>query len=293
MPKIDFHPYMHVERLGTDPVNGILQGHCCISTKLDGTSAVVWLDDGIVRVGTRNRVITPENDHMGCAKYVSQQPKFRAYLEKYPTHVLYGEFLVKQSIKTYDATAWHKIYVFDVFDVTTKTYLPYEDYVAGLKEFGLEYIPPIAIIDTPTEKDLEECLENSTFLNNGAPGEGIVIHNVDFRNAEGRTVFAKVVRKEYKTRKYTPDINKQTVEEAIVEKFCTPSFIEKEYQKLITELGGWQSKYIGRFLGTTYHTFIQEECWNFIKEFHGPIVDFRLLNHVVVDKIKEVKSEIF
>lgn len=140
---------------------------------------------------------------------------------------------------------------------------------------------------------MQRCLEDSPFLNNGETGEGIVIHNVGFQNKYGRTVFAKIVRKEYKQRKYTPDINKQTVEEAIVEKFCTEAFIEKEYQKLVDQMGGWGSKYIGRLLGTVYHTFVKEECWNFIKAFHYPTVDFSFLNRLVVDKVKEVKNELF
>ena len=81
---------MHIERLGVDEVEGILSGHCCISTMLDGTSAVVWMDD----------------DNQGCAQYVYNQLQFRSYLEAHPTHILYGEFLVKQHIKTYEPTAW-------------------------------------------------------------------------------------------------------------------------------------------------------------------------------------------
>lgn len=294
MPKIDFRPYMHVERLGVDEVEGILSGHCCISTKLDGTSAVVWLDDGILRVGNRKRVITPDDDNQGCAQYVYSQLQFRSYLEAYPTHILYGEFLVKQHIKTYEPTAWRKLYVFDVYDVERQSYLPYNEYVEALKEYGIQYIPPIAIIDNPTREDLERCLEESSFLNNGNPGEGIVIHNVDFHNKYGKTVFAKIVRTEFKQSKsMRGGVNKQTVEEAIVEKFCTPEFIEKEFLKLTSELGGWKSKYMGRFLGTVYHTFIEEECWNFIKAFHGPTVDFKFLNRLVVDKVKEVKSDLF
>lgn len=290
---IAFRPYMHIERLGTDPVEGILDGHCCISTKLDGTSAVVWLDDGALCVGNRKRKLSLEDDNAGCMKYVVGQPKFMEYLTKHPTHILYGEFLVKQHVKTYDPRAWHKIYVFDVYDAETEAYLPYEDYVDGLKEFDLEYIPPISIIDNPTMDDLKECLEHSNFLNMGQPGEGIVIHNAGFRNKYMETVFAKIVRKEFLLKKWTKDINKQTVEEAIVERFCTPEFVEKEFLKLVEARGGWTSKDIGLFLGSTYHTFVVEECWNFIREFRNPTVDFRFLNRLVVDKIKEVKSDLF
>lgn len=290
---IPFRPYMHVERLGTDEVEGILQGHCVISTKLDGTNTAVWLDDGVLRVGGRRFIYTPEQDNAGCAKFIYAQQNIRDYLEKHPTHILYGEFLVKQSIRTYVPTAWHKLYVFDVYDVERQKYLPYEEYVDGLKAFSIPYIPPIAIIDNPTQEDLERCLGECDFLNAGNPGEGIVIHNVDYKNKYGRTTFAKIVRKEYKQHKYTKDINKKTVEEAIVEKFCTDEFVEKEFQKLVTQMGGWNTKYIGRLLGTVYHTFIEEECWHMLKAFKNPTINFSLLNRLVVDKVKEVKNDLF
>lgn len=46
---IDFHPYMHIERLGTDAVEGILNGHVVVTTKIDGCftrMAKVTMSDG-------------------------------------------------------------------------------------------------------------------------------------------------------------------------------------------------------------------------------------------------------
>lgn len=293
MPHIPFRPYMHVDRLNVDETKGILQGHCVISTKIDGTNTVIWLDDGVLKVGNRTCVLMPEKDNDHCLAYVESQPMFKDYLQKHPTHILYGEFLVRNHIKTYDPTAWHKVYVFDVYDTEREAYLPYETYAKELEAFHIPFIPPISIVDNPTQEDLEDALENCNFLNQGDPGEGIVIHNVDFKNQYGETIFAKIVRKEYKHQKHLPDINKKTIEEAIVEKFCTTEFIEKEYAKVVHEKDGWKSKYIGFFLGQVYHTFITEEAWHFVKAFRNPTIDFGLLNRLVVDKCKEVKSELF
>lgn len=35
---IDFKPCMHIERLGTDVVDGILNGHVVVTTKIDGSN---------------------------------------------------------------------------------------------------------------------------------------------------------------------------------------------------------------------------------------------------------------
>ena len=58
-------------------------------------------------------------------------------------------------------------------------------------------------------------------------------------------------------------------------------------------MGGWSSKYIDRLLGSIYHTFIIEESWNFVKKFHNPVIDFNVLNKLVVGIVKEVKKGLF
>ena len=35
---IEFKPYMHIERLGTDEVEGILNGHVVVTTKIGGSN---------------------------------------------------------------------------------------------------------------------------------------------------------------------------------------------------------------------------------------------------------------
>ena len=43
---IEFTPYMHVERLGTDEVDGILNGKVSVTTKLDGSNYCAYISDG-------------------------------------------------------------------------------------------------------------------------------------------------------------------------------------------------------------------------------------------------------
>lgn len=280
-----FRSYMHVERLGTDSVEGILDCHCVITTKLDGTSAVISLEDGKLQVGSRRRVITLGDDNAGCANYVYANKKFLDYLHKYPNHILYGEFLVKHHIKTYRADAWKKFYTFDVYDKVTERYIPYEEWINYVKEFGIEYIPAIAIIDKPTEDDIAKLVDKSVYLNNGNPGEGIVIHAVDFINKYGKTVFAKVVRSEYKQK---PKNDLGTIEQQIVDKYCTDAFIQKEYCKLVEQEGSFTPDMTYMLISRIYHEFITEECWNFVKKYHNPTINFKKLQKLVTERIKKV-----
>ena len=83
------------------------------------------------------------------------------------------------------------------------------------------------------------------------------------------------------------------IEEKIVEDFCTSAFIEKEYAKIVTEKEGWQSKYIPELLGRVFSELIKEEIWNIVKKYKYPKVNFKTLNALVIQKIKEVKKELF
>ena len=129
-------------------------------------------------------------------------------------------------------------------------------------------------------------------------GEGIVIKNYSYTNKYGRQTWAKIVANEFKevhAKAMGASIINSTelIEEKIVNKFCTETFIEKEYSKIINEKEGWRSQYIPMLLGRVYSEFIKEETWNFIKEFKNPKVNFKTLNALITQKIKETKSELF
>ena len=291
---IEFTPYMHVERLGTDEVDGILNGKVSVTTKLDGSNYCAYISDGELKVGSSKRLITPDDDNQGCATWVYAQDNYKKYFEKYPNHVIYGEFLIKNHIKDYEATAYKKGYVFDVFDVETKKWLPYEEWTKYVEEFDITYIPAIAILNNPTEQDIYDLLDKTTYLHNGMAGEGLCIHAPNFKNKWGRTIWAKVVRGEYLKQKHTKlEKMPNQLEHDIVEKYITEDFVEKEYCKIVNDMGGWSSKYIGRLLGSIYHTFIVEESWNFVKKFHNPVIDFNVLNKLVVEKVKDIKKDVF
>lgn len=299
-----FRKYQHLERYGKDEVEGIEFGDCFIFAKLDGTNASIWLDEeGNVKAGSRNRELTLENDNAGFYAHVLSNKKIKNYLIKYPTHRLYGEFLVPHTLKTYREDAWRKFYVFDVCidrDEENVEYIPYDIYKPMLDEFDLEYIPPIAKVRNPSYEGLLKCLERNEFLikEGEGVGEGIVIKNYDFYNKYKRQTWAKIVTTEFKekhnkTMGYNEFKERKMVEEQIVEDYCTTAFIEKEYAKIVHEKGEWKNQYIPMLLGKVFHELIKEEAWNIVKQYKNPKIDFKTLNMLVTQRIKEVKKEIF
>ncbi len=158
----------------------------------------------------------------------------------------------------------------------------------------IDYIPVMCEVTHPTKEQLVDLCEKATFLmKDGKPGEGIVLHAPGFVNKFGRTVWAKLVRAEFKAVKHSgvkrTSIN--GVESAMVEKYFTPAFINKEYAKLVNEMGGWKSEYIPRLLGTTYHTFITECAWDMVKK--NPTINFGVLHRLCTEKAKDVMKSVF
>lgn len=298
-----FKKYQHVERYGTDEVNGIEFGECLIFPKIDGTNGSVWMEEGQIKAGSRNRELSLDNDNAGFYAYVLSSENIKGYLAKHPTHRLYGEFLVPHSLKTYRQDAWRRFYVFDVCidkDQESVEYIPYEIYKPMLEEFDLDYIPPLAKINNATYDSLVKLLEKNTFLvdDGEGTGEGIVVKNYDFYNKYKRQTWAKIVTAEFKE-KHIKEMGcptilaKEMIEQQIVNDFLTPAFIEKEYAKIVTENEGWKSKYIPMLLGRVFSELIKEETWNIVKKYKQPRIDYKTLNTLVIQKIKQAKQEIF
>lgn len=301
---MEFKKYQHLERFGNDEVEGIELGKLYIFPKLDGTNAQVWLDDeGNIKAGSRNRELTLERDNAGFYKFVLENENIKKYLEKHPTHRLYGEFLVPHSLKTYREDAWRRFYIFDVCldkEDGSVEYIPYDIYKPLVEEFGLDYIPPIVTMTNGSYEYFIRTLDNNTFMiqDGKGVGEGIVIKNYDYYNKYKRQIWAKIVTNEFKEiHKREMGVNniktEKVIEQEIVDDYCTAAFIEKEYSKILNETGEWDNRKIPMLLGRVFSELVKEETWNIIKKYKNPTINYKTLNALVINKIKVVKSDIF
>lgn len=298
-----FEKYQHVCKIGTDEVESLENGLCYIYPKLDGTNTPVWFENGEVKVGSRNRELTIDNDNHGACAVITNDPRIRAFFEKYPDLKLYGEFLVPHTIKTYEDDAWRKFYVFDVVDgeediggITVPNYLHYEKYEPLLKEFNLDYIPLIAKIENPTYEQLLNYANENNYLVKEGLGEGIVIKRYDFMNRYGRRTWGKIVLNEFKQKKKIKKDNTEdgeVFEDEIVQAFLTQEFIEKEYAKIVVLQNGWRSEYIPRLLETVFKEFVGDYIKDILKKYKNPKIDFKRLKIYVSNRVKVVKPDLF
>lgn len=300
---------MHIERVDTEDVEGLLSlPDIWIEPKLDGANASVLLDEnGILTAGKRSQVLGQGDDFRGLKAHVYEhQDKFMAFFERFPAHIIYGEWLIPHTIKYYREDAWHKFYAFDIMNGSTGEFVHTETRLNLLKEFDINQVPPICKVSGPLVseqhmKQLQWYADNNKYLidDPNKTGEGIVVKGFTkegkaYVNKYGRTVWAKIVRQEFKEKNAIamgiPDKNFKTdYEKLFAEEYITEGRVEKIKQKITTEKGtGWKSQYIGELLGRTWHDVFTEELWKFVKKNKVKTVNFKTMEKYVVIKTKEV-----
>lgn len=307
---MSFKKYQHIERLGTTEVQNIELGDCYVFPKIDGTNASVWMVDGEVHAGSRNRHLSIDSDNAGFLAWVLDQQNIKAYLTDNPTHRLFGEWLVPHSIKTYRESAWRKFYVFDVCtdrkpeDILHEgdselNYLSYDEYQPLLEKHNIAYCPPICKIKNGSyEQFINQLLKNVFLIEDGKGiGEGIVVKRYDYRNKYNRQAWAKIVTSEFKETHAkvmgaSEVAGKKLIEEEIAVRFVTSALVDKEFSK-IEVADGWTSRQIPRLLNTVYYSVVKEEAWEFVKEHKNPVIDFKRLQHFVFSQVKQRKPELF
>lgn len=323
---MQYKKYQHIEKLGREEVEGLLNGTVYCFPKIDGTNSCLFLDDeGKLCAGSRNRQLTLEKDNAGFYAYALQHPEYKAYLEAHPTHILYGEWLVKHTIKTYKEDAWRKFYVFDVFEVNPwedspfveideedgitltpaalnpSRYIPYDEYGSELEKYGIEYIPVMAILKTPTVYEIAKLAKENHYLmpNDTHIGEGIVCKNYKYANKYGRVTWGKLVAEEFfekkqKLKSDKPEV-KSDFEEKIALEYITDAVVKKEYAKVKREFPEVKkNELIGRVLNAVYDSFITEDLVTVVHKSKTCTINFRYMKKQSDNRVKEVlKDELF
>ncbi len=221
--------------------------------------------------------------------------KFEEILKKNPNFIIYGEWLVPVTIKRYGKDAWRKFYVFDVFNNEDGTYLPFNTYKEMLDEYGLLYIPEIAVLSDPSEEDIKEYLNKTgEFLITEGLGEGIVIKNYDYKNKYGRRTWAKILtedfkknKKEYRQKNHIAKVEGNT-EMLIINAFLTSEHVLKEKHKIEEKYGGWSTKNIYELLNRVYDEFLKDNFELMLKKYKDPTINFKLLRQCSNDFVKEI-----
>lgn len=307
---MEFHKYQHIMKLGTDEVDGILNGTVDLFYKIDGTNSQVFLkDDETLGFGSRNREITPNDDNAGFAKAMTEDKELYtellSFLRAHPSYTIYGEWLVPHTLKSYTQDSWKKFYVFDVLDEDTGEYLPYREYSRILGDLKhLHLIPLMCELEDPTPEQIQEKLQQTgAFLCAAGLGEGIVIKNYSFVNKYGRRTWAKILTEDFLGKKKSlRSTNKEikdgtiehTTERSIINKYLTDEHIAKEYSKVCEKYGEavMDPRHTFELLNRVFLEFWSDNWEIVLSKMHLPTINFKALKSLCDDRTKEVVATI-
>ena len=291
---MQFRKYEKIHRLGKDEVQGILNGTCSITEKIDGANLSIWLGDGgEIRVGSRNNDLTANgNEFNGAVAYCNSHEGIKNLLIAYPRYRLYGEWLVRHTLN-YNNMAYKKFYLFDIY--TEEDGFFHQSRVQTLAEdFGIEVVPDLGEFENPTIERLNKMIEGASAL--GEKKEGIVIRNMNFKNTFGDMCYAKLVREDFKedngivfggNNKYSDCY----WEMYICNKYIDVARVQKIINKIQPEINEKiDMKHIPRIIETVYHDLITEEAWEIAKK--AKKIDYDILKRVCQKKAKQVFVDI-
>lgn len=319
-----FRRYDHLERLGHRNTREIEMGLVHVFPKLDGTNSSTWFDGEQIRVASRRRMITPEDDNAGFAAWVMSDDevavKLRLLATMNPNFVIYGEWMVPHTLKTYREDTWRKFWIFDVYCRTEGTYIAYGDYATAFTRFGQNVIEPLCTIRDPSLEQLAAQVETNTYLiaEGAGLGEGVVLKNYPWRTHGAP--WAKVVRNVFKEEAsrafgHAKKTGEFQVEVAIAEEFVTAELVGKTRAKVVLRVANevwvpaaaewydpnWQqrieaehrNRIIPQLLGRVFHDLIDEEMWAILKRHKGATIDFKKLQSRVTLATKALAEDLF
>ena len=122
-----YQKYQHIQKFGNTEVNGINQGTCYIFYKIDGTNGCVFGKEGNLELGfgSRNRELSDNSAESDNQRFVAlmKSPEYQSVyndllrlIQENPDFIVYGEWLIPSTLKTYKDDAWRHFYVFDILN---------------------------------------------------------------------------------------------------------------------------------------------------------------------------------
>ena len=310
-----FIRYQHVERIDADEAEGLLDGVCHIFPKMDGSNMCAYTEDGKVCTMSRNKEIQPPEPF---AVFIEGNENVKRFLTDFPGLRLYGEWMVPHTVRSYRPDVWNRWFVFDVtaedpdavyawgdgneLRCGGRFYIPYEEYAPVLDAYGIEYIPPLAVLDHPDLKELERIAdtENTWMVADGAGcGEGVVVKRYGFVNKFGRTNWAKVLNRSFCVFKVVSRGNRSEekrdgtgTEHEMALRYVTQDLLDKEYARIM-ESAETRKVVPGQLLGTVWHCVVTECMWDAVKRYKSPTVDFKQLRRECELRTKMLRPEVF
>lgn len=284
----NFLSYPKIHRLGKEENDGILDNEVVIQEKIDGANTSVWIDEGVIKMGSRTRLLGEESFN-GFCEYINANQGIKNLLTDFPEYRLFGEWLVRHTI-SYNELAYKKFYLFDI--LADDKWFDQKKVQDIAEIYGIAY-PQVFFRGVTNQESIKEFVGKS---NIGDHGEGVVIKCAGFVNKFGDHCYAKVVTEKFKENNALVfgGNNKHSEsyqEMRVVNKYCTLSRVQKIMNKLQPEINKrLDFEHTPRVAGTCYHDMLTEEIWEMQKVVTK--VDFKVLQRLCYKKFIQIYHDI-
>lgn len=250
--------YKDIERLKDKYAPAFKTGeHITITEKIDGANAsIVVNEDGTLTACSRRNELNQNNTLQGFYDFVQTLDASIVSAALTSRYILFGEWLVKHTIR-YPEDKMKQFYVFDVYDIETEQYMPW-DFTKQIAEFiGLKTVP--LFYDGPfISWEHIYSFVGKTEMGGEPTGEGIVIKSQDRLDNKfsGTPEYVKIVAKEFSEvhqSKPQKEIDPAKVAarqaaEDLAATIVTARRVEKSIQKLVEDgivPEDWDEKSLG------------------------------------------------
>lgn len=309
-----FKKYRKIHSLEKEETKGILFGKCYVMEKIDGANTSIWMEDGEMKFGTRNQLIT--GGFNGFCDYIREHEGVKQLLTDFPHYRLYGEWLVHHSCH-YRPTAYKQWYMFDIEDmnelnerphtitnedgskdlttIETTKYINLETVYSLAEKYNINTPHLFGIFENPTATELIEITGKSV-LTDDSKGEGIVIKNFNFVNKFGDRDYAKIVTPEHKENNTIVFGDNNKYSDSYWEIYVTNKCITLErVRKIMQKIQPLEEKPLGlehtpRIVSTVLHDFITEESWWMFNKVLS--INFKELKRIASKKVVQIYHDI-
>lgn len=204
------------------------EDECGATEKIDGANLSVQTVDGKLQSRSRNNILTKELNLSGAYEFIQNLKITDKQLEYLTDKIMYGEWTIPHQVK-YDRKFNNRFYVFEIYDIKTDKFLPWNDVVTFATSLKL---PTPRLFASGKYKDIIDICKSiggmSDMTNELNNGEGIIFFNQTKNTKE------KIVAKDFSELKnntihdYKSKTNKFTLE-------ITKNLVEKTIHKLLDE----------------------------------------------------------
>lgn len=215
--------------------------HINISTKVDGSNSSFSYEDGTLKAFSRKRELDERETLRGFWNWVQKlNPDDYKDLDG---KIAYGEWLQRHTI-AYDADAYGKFYMFDMYDKATGKWLPQTEVKSFAEKHGLIYVNCYYDGEFISWEHCMSFLDKPMY---GTQLEGIVIKNqskLDYADDEHNPAYIKIVNAQFKETQLKNHIKKvldpqdleaKNLANEYANELVTEARVRKEIHKMIDE----------------------------------------------------------